>query len=107
MTPVSDSAVRYVDATIIRDLFNEGKYYERALSGDLTVRLARDNTPDPPPKGQPVGTQSQILYYYEAGEPVAVVHQYLRPDGTLGGSGRPDPKELRIDGVRIILWPHH
>jgi len=99
MTPGSDTAVQRVNATIIRHLFNERKYYERALCGELTVRLARDNIPDPPPKGQPAGTRSQILYYYESGEPVAIVHQYLRPDGTLGGSGRPDPKELRIDGV--------
>jgi hypothetical protein len=25
---------------------------------------------------------------------VARVHQYLRPDGTIGGSGRPDPKKV-------------
>jgi hypothetical protein len=30
---------------------------------------------------------------------VAIVHQYLRVDGSFGGSGRPDPKELTEDGV--------
>ena len=27
---------------------------------------------------------------------MAVVHQYLRVDGTLGASGRPDPKVLYL-----------
>jgi hypothetical protein len=27
------------------------------------------------------------------------VHQYLRPDGTLGLSGRPDPKLVLYEGV--------
>jgi hypothetical protein len=33
------------------------------------------------------------------GRTVARVHQYLRMDGSLGASGRPDPKMLYIDGV--------
>jgi hypothetical protein len=33
---------------------------------------------------------------------MAIVHQYLRPDGTLGASGLPDPKWLR-DGDRILI----
>jgi hypothetical protein len=37
------------------------------------------------------------------GEKVAGVHQYLRPDGTIGLSGRPDPKEVYIDGVLYII----
>jgi hypothetical protein len=34
---------------------------------------------------------------------VAIVHQYLNPDGTLGGSGTPDPKWLR-DGYMILKF---
>jgi hypothetical protein len=30
---------------------------------------------------------------------VARVHQYLRPDGTIAGSGLPDPKRLFEDGI--------
>ena len=30
---------------------------------------------------------------------VAEVHQYVRPDGSLGGSGLPDPKRLYKDGI--------
>lgn len=41
-----------------------------------------------------------IRYRDRTGKTVAMVHQYLRPDGTLGGRGRrPDPKYLLRDGV--------
>jgi len=36
---------------------------------------------------------------------VAVVFQYLRPDGSIGGSGRPDPKFLLRDGVQYVVAP--
>jgi hypothetical protein len=40
---------------------------------------------------------SQIIEYFDAeGTRVALVDQYLRPDGTLGGSGRPDPKRVLV-----------
>lgn len=29
-------------------------------------------------------------------EPVALVHQYERPDGTIGASGRADPKSIIV-----------
>jgi hypothetical protein len=31
-----------------------------------------------------------------------MVHFYLRPDGTIGGSGQPDPKWLFEDGVVYV-----
>jgi len=54
--------------------------------------------------GQPPGTRSQIVRYFRRSDDlmVAIVHQYLRPDGTLGASGLPDPKWLR-DGDRILI----
>ena len=44
-----------------------------------------------------------IAYLDSSGHRVAVVHQYLRKDGTLGGSGRPDPKKLFHDGKLYVL----
>jgi hypothetical protein len=38
-------------------------------------------------------------YYLPDGTRVALVHQYLRPDGFVGASGRPDPNALLKDGV--------
>ncbi|HEU0073902.1 MAG TPA: hypothetical protein VFS30_07805 [Dehalococcoidia bacterium] len=48
---------------------------------------------------------SQRVFYSVADVLVAVVHQYLLPDGSIGGSGRrlPDPKWLR-DGDTILKF---
>ena len=36
---------------------------------------------------------------------VAIVHQYLAPDGvSLGGSGTPDPKYLEVNGSIYAEW---
>lgn len=40
-----------------------------------------------------------VAYELPDGSRVALVHQYLRPDGTVGASGQPDPKWLLEDGV--------
>ncbi|MBI2907275.1 MAG: hypothetical protein HYX92_06425 [Chloroflexi bacterium] len=37
-----------------------------------------------------------LLYWTPDGAPVALVHQYVRPDGAIGGSGRPDPKRIVV-----------
>ena len=40
-----------------------------------------------------------VAYLNDAGHRIFLVHFYLRPDGTIGGSGKPDPKWLFEDGV--------
>ena len=41
----------------------------------------------------------QFLEYIDKkGQWHAQAYQYLRPDGTLGASGKPDPKRIRKDG---------
>ena len=48
----------------------------------------------------PVCTRSQILVYVDRDQKaVAMVHQYLKPDGQIGASGQPDPKWLLHDGI--------
>ena len=50
----------------------------------------------------PLGSRSQIVAYRVPGlGKVALVHQYVRPDGTV--RGRPDPKYLVIEGVMYAL----
>lgn len=39
-----------------------------------------------------------MRYYDDLGQ-VAVVHQIRSPDGSLGASGKPDPKYLRLDDM--------
>jgi hypothetical protein len=82
----------------LRRLFNESGYWELAKQGKLHEKIYSE---EPPKKrsGEPPGTLSQIVAYLdEQGRQVAVVHQYLRKDGTLGGWGRPDPKKLFYKG---------
>lgn len=84
----------YVSRQRLRALFNEGKYWTRARNREFTLEYLY-NKRVPAKAGQPRGTKSQIIAYINSnGQQVALVHQYLKPDGTLGGSGKPDPKEL-------------
>jgi hypothetical protein len=84
----------YVTQQRMRELFNAGQYWTRARNGEFSLDYIY-NKPAPPQAGQSPGTRSQIIAYLNSnGEQIALVHQYLRPDGTLGGSGRPDPKLL-------------
>lgn len=90
--------VDWVTSDAIRKEFNERGLYPKSLSGELSTKRARHSHLKNPPDGEPFCTHSQILYYYDMrGYPVAVVHQYLRPDGTIGASGLPDPKKLILD----------
>ena len=53
-----------------------------------------------PKANEPFCTRSQTITYRDRdGRRIAIVHQYLRQDGTLGASGAPDPKKLWQDGV--------
>ena len=43
-------------------------------------------------------TRSQVLRYFDGnGNRIAVVHQIRNPDGTIGASGKPDPKYLQLE----------
>lgn len=94
--PRDPLSIEWVSADIIRQHFNNGQYLERVQSGELVTVTKRNSHRAPP--GEPFCTHSQIVYYYtKDDQPVAVVHQYLRPDGTLGASGRPDPKRIFLE----------
>ena len=73
-------------------------------AGELVEHVIKSGHPAPRASGQPYCTQSQMVGYYEPGrrERIALVHQYLRPDGTIGASGRPDPKAV-VDGDTLYL----
>ncbi len=91
-----------VDAPTLRRLFNEGRYWERLQAGRLVGVVGASRHPGPP--FEPYCTVSQIVRYHKRNQKrVAVVHQYLRPNGTLGASGRPDPKSVRALGILYVL----
>jgi hypothetical protein len=79
--------------------FNARRDWERVLAGELDA-IVLDSHPPGPDANQPSGTLSEILSIRtKDGVELSRVHRYLRPDGSIGGSGRPDPKKLFEDGV--------
>ena len=76
----------------LRKIFNDGRYHERVLAGELIAVVSAER-PAAPEYNQPAGTTSTTAWYRTLdGHKVAFVHYFVRPDGTIGGSGRPDPK---------------
>ena len=73
---------------------NEGGYPSQIAR--LKKRTVYDE-PASPKSGQVPGTRSIVeMYYNAAGQRVMTLHYFLKPDGTLGGSGKMDPKELLV-----------
>ncbi len=92
-----DVPVRRVESDEIRRLFNKSGLFERAEQGELKSVLMVDRLVQPEAR-LPEGTRSQMIWYLgHGGQKLALVHQYLLPDGTIGGSGRPDTKRMILD----------
>lgn len=84
---------------IIRGAFNAGNYWQRAESEEFIQVIEKEKHPFPPPRGEELCCWSQyVVYRTRDGRFVGGVHQYRRQDGTLGGSGKPDPKALIHEG---------
>jgi len=97
-------SVQIVTASEIRKMFNEGGYWGKLDSGELTEKIIREGHPSPARSGQPPCTRSQIVAYLDTGgRKVALVHQYVLKSGRLGGSGKPDPKQLLHNGVLYVV----
>lgn len=91
--------MKRISTTEMQQIFNDGQYWERSLRGEFSVVPLEDRHPALIAANEPVCTRSQMLSYRDAqGHEVARVHQYLRPNGDIGASGRPDPKRLFKDG---------
>ena len=96
--------MRYLSARDLRAVFNRLGLADVVQAGQLTVRIAEEHHPSPPGAFEPVCTRSQALRYCDAsGQVVAVVHQYTREDGTIGASGRPDPKVVYLPEEILTL----
>lgn len=96
----SEPEVVRVDIWELRCKFNKSLYRWQAWAGILTAKVERSGHPEPPLADEPVCTLSQEVSYRNAeGEEVARVHRFLRQDGTIGASGKPDPHTVLYKGV--------
>jgi hypothetical protein len=85
-------------------LFTDARILQRAKTGELTTLIEKDEHPAAPLANEPVCTRSQYLVYYgPEGNIVAEAHRYLRPDGSIGLSGKPDPKVVKDAGTTYYL----
>jgi len=82
----------------LRDKFNrnEGGYPGRI---DSLRRVQIYSRPAAPHSRQPRGTRSVMYKYFDGNLPVMWLHCMRLRDGSLGGSGKMDPKRLLVDGV--------
>jgi hypothetical protein len=90
-----------VSETELRRRFAEGDYLNRAARGEFGCCLVTSN----PARSadEPLGTKTVVVSYLDAAlNRIFMVHFYLRPDKTIGGSGKPDPKWLFEGGVVYV-----
>lgn len=103
MTLENTSGVNRITANEMRQLFNEN-IFPKVNQGDLVTQVKWENHPSRPKANEPHCTRSQMVAYFDdGGIEIARAHQYLRTDGRLGASGKPDPKRIVIDGVTFRL----
>ncbi len=82
----------------LQDKFNKNEGGYPAQIDSLACVCVYDQ-PASPKSGQAPGTRSKLYKYFDGYVAVMWLHCFERPDGTLGASGKMDPKRLVIDGV--------
>ncbi len=81
-------------------MFDNGYFRDRLLSGELHTMVKKEYHPSPDKAFEPTCTRSQLLAYLDGNsQVVALVHQFKRMDGSIGASGKPDPKLIFVDGI--------
>lgn len=89
---------RYVSPGILWERFNRSQIPEMMERGKLTVEYLPDaHLTNPERVAENRCTRGQMVRYRNAeGTWLVEVFQYLPSDGSLGASGRPDPKRMRV-----------
>lgn len=85
----------------VRAIFN-AVVLPAVARGEVREHVRESSVPSPR-SGQPPGTRSETVLYFSGSEAIAQAHRFLLKDGTLGGSGLPDPKWVVHEGA--ILFP--
>ena len=99
--------IKRVAPEIMREEFNRSQYQTMITRGLFKSEFLRNaHLKDPQKVGEPYCTRSQVLRYKnKSGLWIVEVFQYLRPDNTIGASGQPDPKRLRVRNTVFIADP--
>jgi hypothetical protein len=101
-----------LDQDTLRERFNAAGFWARAERGEFTIHVSRDAPLDRSNTNSrfdndPLCARSQIVRYLDGnGTTVAVVHQYIRQDGSQCARGKPDPKSLLLDGASFVRCKH-
>lgn len=100
--------IKTVPKFIIRKKFNEGPLLQQIENRELVEIMLRDKLLKSPKSYQgPPGTRTQYIRYTDLNGTIIIeFHRFLRPDGTLGASGKPDPKKLRVGTELWVVWDH-
>jgi hypothetical protein len=83
----------------MRWLFRKHDIWRKVKRGELIEVVTRSANAIPEANQMPGAKSQRIEYRDPNGLTVAVIHQYLNLDGSLGASGKPDPKEILINGI--------
>ena len=96
-----------LDLWTIRCLFNRGRYQERAAAGEYSEVLGKAVNAAPKYNLGP-GGKTRAVYYRDPRTNVTVfwIHRLEYADGTLGASGKPDPKMLYVSEHGVEWHPH-
>ena len=92
----------YVSPDDLRDIFDRGRYSELARAGELIERELVRGRPSLSSARPAEAISRRVGYYDDTGRELAVAHELILPDGTIVGSGRPDPMRVHVDGTLYI-----
>jgi hypothetical protein len=92
----------YVSPDELRSIFDRGRYAERARAGELIERELVRGRPSLSSAHPADAISRRVAYYDHTGRELAVAHELVLADGTIGGSGRPDPMRVDDDGTLYI-----
>jgi hypothetical protein len=92
----------YVSPDELRAIFDRGRYADRVRSGELEARELVRGRPSLSSAHPDDAISRRVGYYDRNGHELAVVHELVLPDGSVGGSGRPDPVRIEADGIVYV-----
>lgn len=87
----------------MQDLFRSRNLFEHIENKTFVEIVLKERHANPAKSGQPFCTYSQLLSYENlSGVEIIRAHQYRKPDGKIGASGKPDPFRIFDEKENVI-----